>query len=213
MQVCNPCRQILAEAVDPSNWIPCPCHTYMKCLSTSQVGDGHMASHSHHYHHRHFHGHLLGLWMGIWLHTHIITIIDTSPDLWELGEILPDASVQTMQLCFGWGCRTFQTASYIHVIHLWGVWAPLRLWMGIWLHTHTVTATAASPDCRKFAEILPDASVQPMWLKFGWGYRTFQLHPMSMSYIYEVFENLLRLVMGIWLHTHTITTTNISPDL
>jgi hypothetical protein len=27
---------------------------------------------------------------------------------------------------------------------------------------------------------------------------------MPMSYIYEVFENLLRLWMGIWLHTHTV---------
>jgi hypothetical protein len=34
----------------------------------------------------------------------------------------------------------------------------------------------------------------------------FKLHPMSMSYIYEVFEHFLRLWMGIWLHTHTITT-------
>jgi hypothetical protein len=41
----------------------------------------------------------------------------------------------------------------------------------------------------------------------------FKLHPMSMSYIYEVLEYLLRLWMGIWLHTHTITTTDISPDL
>jgi hypothetical protein len=41
----------------------------------------------------------------------------------------------------------------------------------------------------------------------------FKLHPISMSYIYEVFERLLRLWMGIWLHTHTITTTDASPDL
>jgi hypothetical protein len=33
----------------------------------------------------------------------------------------------------------------------------------------------------------------------------FKLHPMSMSYIYEVFEHLLRLWMGIWLHTHTVS--------
>jgi hypothetical protein len=41
----------------------------------------------------------------------------------------------------------------------------------------------------------------------------FKLHPMSMSSIYEVFEHLLRLWMGIWLHTHTITSTDTSPDL
>jgi hypothetical protein len=34
----------------------------------------------------------------------------------------------------------------------------------------------------------------------------FKLHPMSISYISEVFECLLRWGMGIWLHSHTITT-------
>jgi hypothetical protein len=43
----------------------------------------------------------------------------------------------------------------------------LRMWMGIWLHTHTITAIDASPELGKFAEILPDASVQPMPLHFG----------------------------------------------
>jgi hypothetical protein len=34
-----------------------------------------------------------------------------------------------------------------------------------------------------------------------------------MSYIYKVFEHLEQLWMGIWQHTHTITTTEVSPDL
>ncbi len=33
----------------------------------------------------------------------------------------------------------------------------LRLWMGIWLHTHTITITDVSSDFRELAEILPDA--------------------------------------------------------
>jgi hypothetical protein len=41
----------------------------------------------------------------------------------------------------------------------------------------------------------------------------FKLHPISMSYLNEVFEHLLRLWRGIWLHTHTITTTDASQDL
>jgi hypothetical protein len=41
----------------------------------------------------------------------------------------------------------------------------------------------------------------------------FKLHPMSMAYIFEVFEHFLRLWMYIWLHTHTVTTTDASPDL
>jgi hypothetical protein len=43
----------------------------------------------------------------------------------------------------------------------------LRLWIGIWLHIHIVTTTDASPDLRELAEILPDASVQTMPLRFG----------------------------------------------
>ena len=34
-----------------------------------------------------------------------------------------------------------------------------------------------------------------------------------MSYIYKMFEHLKQLWMGIWQHTHTATTTEISPDL
>jgi hypothetical protein len=43
----------------------------------------------------------------------------------------------------------------------------LRLWMDIWLHTHTVTTTDVSPDLERFVEILPDASLQTMPLRFG----------------------------------------------
>jgi len=34
-----------------------------------------------------------------------------------------------------------------------------------------------------------------------------------MSCIYKVFEHLKQLWMGIWQHIHTVTTTDISPDL
>ncbi len=59
--------------------------------------------------------------------THTVTTTDAPPELWELAEILPDASVQNMQLHFGWGCRTFQTASHVHVIPLWGLWTPSQV--------------------------------------------------------------------------------------
>jgi hypothetical protein len=41
----------------------------------------------------------------------------------------------------------------------------------------------------------------------------FKLHPTSMSYLYEVFEHLELLGMGIWMHIHSVTTTDVSPDL
>jgi len=33
-----------------------------------------------------------------------------------------------------------------------------------------------------------------------------------MSYIYKVFEHLKQLWMHIWQHTHTVATTEVSPD-
>ena len=43
---------------------------------------------------------------------------------------------------------------------------------------------------------------------------SFKLHCTFMSYLYEVFEHLQQVWMGIWLHTHTVsTTTDVSPDL
>jgi hypothetical protein len=41
----------------------------------------------------------------------------------------------------------------------------------------------------------------------------FKLHPTSMAYIYKVFEHLTQLWMGIWQHIHSVTTTEVSPDL
>jgi hypothetical protein len=41
----------------------------------------------------------------------------------------------------------------------------------------------------------------------------FKLHPTFMSYNYEVFEHHQLLGMGIWMHIHSVTITDISPDL
>jgi hypothetical protein len=41
----------------------------------------------------------------------------------------------------------------------------------------------------------------------------FELHSTFMSYKYEVFDHLQLLGMGIWLHTHSVIITDISPDL
>ncbi len=119
-------------------------------------------------------GHLLRLWMGIWLHTHTVTTTDASPDFGKLAEILLDAIVQTMPLCIGWGCRTFQTASHVHGNSTWVVCAPSQLADVQRLHTHTITTTDVSPDLWELGEILPNTSVQTMPLHFGWVCRTFQ---------------------------------------
>ncbi len=112
--------------------------------------------------------------MGIWLHIHIVTTTDTSPDLWKVPEILPFANVHTMPLCFDWGYRTFQTASHVHVIPIWGGWSPSQVVDRLMAsHSHRYHHRCF-PDLGKLAEILPDASVETMPLRFDWGCRTFQ---------------------------------------
>jgi hypothetical protein len=84
-----------------------------------------------------------------------------------------------------------------------------QLWMGIWQHIHTVTTTEVSPDSGKFSKIIDDVNVETIPLR----YQPFKLHPTSMWYIYKVFDHLKQLWMGIWQHIHTVTTTDVSPDL
>ena len=47
-----------------------------------------------------------------------------SPYLGEQQNLRWCTSVQTMPLKNGWGCRTFQNASYIHWFSIYSVWAP-----------------------------------------------------------------------------------------
>jgi hypothetical protein len=41
-----------------------------------------------------------------------------------------------------------------------------QLWMGIWQHTHTVTAIEVSPDLGEFTEILDDVSVEMIPVRY-----------------------------------------------
>jgi hypothetical protein len=59
----------------------------------------------------------------------------------------------------------------------------LRLWMGICLHTHTITTTDVSRDLGKLAEILPDAMCKQYHYILVDAVEPFKLHPMTMSYI------------------------------
>ena len=56
--------------------------------------------------------------MGIWEHIYTDTTTEVSPDLGELAEILDDVSVEMIPVRYGWGCRTFQTASHIYDIYI-----------------------------------------------------------------------------------------------
>jgi hypothetical protein len=101
MQVFKPYEFAMVEAVEPFKLHP----TFMS------------------YKYEVFEHHIL-LEMGIWMHIHSVTTTDVSPGLWKLVEMLGDVNVQSIPLCYSWGCRTFHTVSHIHVIQIWGVWAP-----------------------------------------------------------------------------------------
>ncbi len=151
MQVCKPCHYALVEAVEPFKMHP---------MSISYIYE--------------VFEHLLRMWMGIWLLIHTITRTYATPDLWELAEILPNANVQTMPLRFDWGCRTFQTASHVHSIHVRGVWAPSQVVDGhMASHSHHYPHRHF-PIFVKVCWNPAYASVQTMPLRFGWGCRTFQ---------------------------------------
>ncbi len=104
MQVCNTCYYALVDTVEPFEPHP---------KSMSYIYE--------------VFEHFLRLLFGKWLNTHTVNTTDASPDFERLAEIPPDASVQTMPLRFDWGCRTVQTASNVHVICIWGVWAPSQV--------------------------------------------------------------------------------------
>ncbi len=88
-----------------SNCIPCPCHTYMWFLSTFS-GCG-------------------------WAYGFRLTLLAPQmlPQIWR-GWQKSYLMQVCMPLCFDWVCRTFQTASHVHVIHIWNVWAPSQVMDG-----------------------------------------------------------------------------------
>ncbi len=168
MQVCKPCHYALIEAVEPFKLHP------MSMLYIYEMLE-----------------HLLRLWRGIWLHIHIITTTDTYLDLWELADILPDASVQTMPLHLNWGCRTLQTASRVHAIHIWDVWAPSQVVDGhMALHSHHFHHRCFP----RFGEVGWNASVQTMPLRFDWVCRSFQ----TASHVHGIH------IWGVWVSSQVV---------
>jgi hypothetical protein len=85
----------------------------------------------------------------------------------------------------------------------------LRLWMGIWLHIHMLPPQILPQICEIWLKSDLMQVCKPCNYK---AVEPFQLHLSSISHIYEVFEHLLRLWMGLWLHIHIVTTTDASPD-
>ncbi len=172
MQVCKPYHYALVKAVEPFTLHP------MSMAYPFEVYEC-----------------LLRLWMGIWLHILIVITTDTSPDLWELGEFWPDASVKTMPLRFDWGCRTFQFSNCIPCpCHTY--FRCLSAFSGCgWAYGFTLPPLPPQMFPQIFGSWVNSDLMQvckPCHYALIQVIEPLKLHPMSMSYI--------------WLHSHTITT-------
>ncbi len=82
-----------------------------------------------------------------------------------------------------------------------------RLWMGIWFHTLLPPLTLPQ-ICESWLKSYLMQRCKPCHYVLIEAVESFKLHPMSVAYTYEVFGHLLRMWIGIWLHTH-----NASPNL
>ncbi len=95
----------------------------------------------------------------------------------------------------------------------------LVMWIGIWPLTHTDILPQKSPQIWESwlkPETIGDVSVQIMSLHLHYDWvcwtfkRAFLIH---VIYIWGVWAVFFLWTMIIWIHTHTITTTNSPPDL
>jgi hypothetical protein len=151
--------------------------------------------------------------MGIWLHTHTVTT-KTLPQIWVSR--LTSYLMQVCKLCHYTFIEAVEPCklhpmfmSYIYELFEY----LLRLWMGICHPTHIDTPTYTSPYLGELTENYLMQVCKPCHYALVKAVEPCKAYPMAMSYIYEVFEDLLRLWMGIWLHTNTVTTTDASSDL
>ncbi len=88
------------------------------------------------------------------------------------------------------------------------------LWIGIWIHHHTITTTCASLDLGSQLKSCITAW-QHKWCQ-GAVVEALTQHRIVLTYapkIWNVFDKLHKLWIGIWIHHHTITTTCAGLDL
>ncbi len=98
--------------------------------------------------------------------------------------------------------------------YLYEVFEHLQLLgMGIWMHIHSVTTADSEENFykNKFFHIRNKCLYLRYYAMVEAVYPIKLLpHP---CHTYEVFEHLQLLCIDIWMHTHTVTTTDVSPDL
>ena len=174
IEACKQCRYaIWLRLKDLSNWITHPCHTYTRCLSTFYCCG----------------------YAYIWMHPSTLAIANIDPQYCRVDWILRWRwrRANNYTTLNDWGCKTFQTGSHFHVIHIQGVWAPSAVvdrhmnapthnWLYDWgcktfqtgshihfihVHVHGVWAPSAVVD-RNMDATLTIADIHPQCCRVVW---------------------------------------------
>ena len=81
------------------------------------------------------------------------------------------------------------------------------------MHIHFVTTTDVPQVWESWLKSWVMQMCKPYHNTIVEAVEPFKLHSTFMSYKYEVFEHLQLLCIDIWLHTHSVIITDVSPDL
>ncbi len=186
MQLCKPYHYTLVEAVEPFKLHPSPCHIYMRCMSTFS-GCG---------------------WACVF------TFTPLTP--WCFPRFVRVGWYPTW--C---KCTNHATTLWLRLLDLSNcIQCPWLTYMRClstfsgyrWAYGFTFTSIPPQTlpqNCESLVKSYLMQVCKPCHYTLVEAVEPFKLHPKSISYLYEVFEHLLRLWMGIWLHTHTITATDV----
>jgi hypothetical protein len=155
------------------------------------------------------------LWMGIWIRHHTITTTWAGLDLGS--QLKSCITAWQHKWCQGAEVEalTKHGIVFTYTPIIWNVTDKLhKLWIGIWIHHHTITTTCAGLDLGSQLKSY-GTSGQHKWCE-GAVVEAPTQHRIVLTYalkIWKVFDKLHKLWMGIWIHHHIITTTCAGLDL
>ncbi len=100
--------------------------------------------------------------------------------------------------------------SHTYILDKYKAFKPLVCCLkGVWVQSHTVTLAKLAPDLGSQGHLWSENDATTSWVRLISTSDHF-IHPYL---AYKVFETFVCCLKGIWLHTYTITTAKLPPDL
>jgi hypothetical protein len=145
--------------------------------------------------------------LSIGIQQHPYTVIPTllGSDFGVLGHLWS----QNDAICRNWGWQTHQTASPIHIGHIPSVWAHWYV-----VNWHTAAALHSYTHPTRISVWGSGSLVESRWCQYAVveADRHLKLLPTSTLDIYQVFEHIDRLSIGIQHHPYTVIPTLLGSD-